>query len=310
MEVRSVQVVFVRHAESEDNVKIKALCEALVSAQSFKLPTWEQICKIVGLLEFELNSKLSQLGGRQAADMRMILQTRRFWEQNFDVVAYSPLIRARETSRTILPEAVFEQAECLDLLREISPFEQLVKSCVAKKIQDFEHWLADTDVKRILIVGHCQYFNSLLGMKTLMRNCDVWESTVTFPVDMARSSVVRGRPSQCVWASPKLLHRSALSEPHPVGKLFKGALKGWGPEENEDSEAAEDDASNIANQAVREDDTVVNDLDENSDEPVCRFCQVRDVCAHILTLPSLNINTGSCPFFLRRLPSRRPPSGA
>ena len=207
----------------------------------------------------------------------MILKSRGFWEQNFDLVAYSPMKRAVETSCIILPDSVVGKSQCLEILREISPIEQLIKSRVAKKIQEFESWLSNTppSVKKLVLIGHCQYFNSLLGMKTLMRNCDVWQSEVTLPTSASDSAL-------CEWTAPVLLHRSGLSEPHPIGKLFESGWKGWGswgPEEaNETEEIADNDETNTSLPSLSQQqgvDDVVDDLDENSDEPTCRICQVR-----------------------------------
>ena len=280
MDARRVEVFIIRHAESEENVKIKALCEAVVQFQSLKLPSWAQLSQVASLLECELDSKLSDHGKRQAKDMQMILKSRGFWEQNFDLVAYSPMKRAVETSCIILPDSVVGKSQCLEILREISPIEQLIKSRVAKKIQEFESWLSNTptSVKKIVLIGHCQYFNSLLGMKTLMRNCDVWQSAVTLPTSAPGST-------RCDWTAPVLLYRSGLSEPHPIGKLFESGWKGWGgwgPEETNETDALTDnDETNTSlpsrDQLLQQQDVddVVDDLDDNSDEPTCRICQVR-----------------------------------
>lgn len=285
MEDRRVEVFIIRHAESEENVKIRALCEAIVQLQSFKLPSWDQVSKIASLLECELDSKLSDYGKRQAKDMQMILKSCGFWQQEFDLVGYSPMIRAVETCSTIVPETVFERSERLEILREISPVEQLIKSRVAKKIQDFESWLRSTpaSVKKIVLIGHCQYFNSLLGMKTLMRNCDVWQSTVSFPISGSDRTQPYAVLPKCAWATPVLLHRSGLSEPHPIGKLFDSGWKGWGgwgPEEPSETDATgggndDDIHTRVRNlKEEQDDDDIVNDLDDNSDEPICRICQV------------------------------------
>jgi hypothetical protein len=170
----------------------------------------------------------------------------------------------------------------LEDLREITPFEQLSKSKVALKVAKFESWLrqryADPSVSHIVVVGHCQYFNNLLGMKTLMRNCDVWRSGVTFADDNnSAGSICRG-----VWTAPTLLFRSGLSEPHPIGKVFKSlpwlqGMGGWHAEEEDDEgEEATGTGTNRANSSAtstgpRGGDEVEDDL---TDEPVCRICQV------------------------------------
>lgn len=280
---RNMEVFFLRHAESEENVKLKALCDVVVSFQSCKLPSWNQVCKTISMFEYELNSMVSGLGKNQLKDMKMILEARGFWKQEFDFIMYSPMVRAAETCHSILPERLIQKSSCLDILREISPIEQLIKSCVTKKIQDFEGWLASTPMstKRILVVGHCQYFNSLLGMKTLMRNCDVWRSTVTLPRMISSSPPSQSRPSQCVWTVPVLVHRTALSEAHPIGKLLRGSWKnfgGWeaeGAEEDNNTEQDRDVARSGDGVDMDRVDEVVNDLDDNNNEPVCRICQVK-----------------------------------
>lgn len=281
----SLEVVFIRHAESEDNIKVKALCGALCRIKELKLPTLVQINQVLKLLEYDLDSQVSPLGKRQLIDMAMMLQARGFWKDGFDCIVYSPLVRAKESSLALLPAPVHSTSECLDILKEISPFEQFSKHHVNKKLLQFEEWLHEKSktAKRILVIGHCQYFNNLLGMKILMRNCDVWRSSVTFTSQEDGTAPVTGGRLQCTWAAPVLLHRSALSPPHPIGRVFKGVWgfegSGWGPEEGEEGDwddGAEDEGSDSRptglNRPAVEIDEVVNDLDEN--EPMCRICQV------------------------------------
>jgi phosphohistidine phosphatase SixA len=278
---KSIDVTFIRHAESEDNLKVKALCEILVGLRKGKLPTFQQLILVAKLLEYDLDSNLSQHGKRQALDMSMILKTKGFWDLPIDCVVYSPLIRATESCMTIVPVHLRDSCICLEELREITPFEQLVKSKVELKVSVFEKWLLSRagEVNHVVVVGHCQYFNNLLGMKTLMRNCDVWRSSVTFPSADAGVEVC-GRVG--AWAVPQLLHRSALSQPHPIGKVFQGipALEGWsgwGPEDAEQSaqgslgEADDGADMDAQSQAARDNDEVEDDL---TNEPVCRICQV------------------------------------
>lgn len=280
-----LEVVFIRHAESEDNIKVKALCGALCRIKELKLPTLMQFQQVLKLLDYDLDSGVSPLGKRQLIDMAMMLEARGFWADEFDSVVYSPLVRAKETSLALLPAPIHSISECLDILEEISPLEQFSKHHVNKKLLNFELWLQDKSktAKRILVIGHCQYFNNLLGMKTLMRNCDVWRSSVTFLSHENGMVPVSDGRLQCTWAVPVLLHRSALSPPHPIGRVFKGvwgfAGSGWGPEEGEEADwedGAEEEESDTRptslNRPAAEDDEVINDLDEN--EPMCRICQV------------------------------------
>lgn len=280
--VKALEVLFVRHAESEDNIKVKAFCGALRRIKALQLPSWNQLQQSLKLLDHELDSQLSSLGKRQLIDMSMMLQARGFWQEDFDSIVYSPLIRAIETSKALMPPLIDNKAQCLDILREIAPLEQFSRLQVNKKLLEFELWLQDQSKtsKRILVIGHCQYFNNLLGMKTLMRNCDVWRSTVVFPSPENGGAIINGR-LECTWSTPELLHRSALSQPHPIGKLMNGiwGFSGWGPEEGEEDvdldDLFEEEGQNMAFDRVvhqQAGDEVVNDLDEN--EPMCRICQV------------------------------------
>jgi phosphohistidine phosphatase SixA len=289
---KSIDVTFIRHAESEDNLKVKALCEVLVGFRKGKLPSFQQLLLVLGLLEYDIDSNLSQHGKRQASDMSMILKTKGFWDRPIDCIVYSPLIRATETCMTIRPSNVQDRCICLEELREITPFEQLSKAKVDQKVAVFEKWLLTRagDVSHVVVVGHCQCFNNLLGMKTLMRNCDVWRSSVTFSEEeTGASTTLSGRVG--AWAAPQLLHRSALSQPHPIGKVFQGipALEGWsgwGPEDaqesvQEDGEEDEDGGElDAQRRAARDNDEVEDDL---TNEPVCRICQVQYVdCTYFI----------------------------
>jgi len=73
---RTVDVYFVRHAESMENVKMHGLREAIRRLKKFQLPTLEQVTKSVQLVlqMMELDAELSILGDRQLIDMRAILE--------------------------------------------------------------------------------------------------------------------------------------------------------------------------------------------------------------------------------------------
>ena len=284
IEDRQLQVTFIRHAESEDNLKVKALCEILVGLRKLKIPTVQQLMKCARLLEYDLDSSLSVLGKRQVVDIAMTLETRKFWDESFDYIVHSPLIRATETCLAIVPAEIRNKCMSLSVLCEITPFEQLMKATIEQKMTSFENWLRSlpTHTSKIVVVGHCQYFNNLLGMKTLMRNCDVWRSTVTLPgLDggpspggSAASEIRTGR-----WEAPVLLHRSALSEPHPIGKVIKGipwleGWSGWGPEQDSGDESDSEDVTVDSRRSAARGSGGEEVEDDLTDEPVCRICQV------------------------------------
>ena len=74
-----MEITFIRHGESEDNLKVKALCQLISRVGQGKLPSYEILAAAAGLLRYDVNSSLSVLGKRQALDMKMILDSNRFW---------------------------------------------------------------------------------------------------------------------------------------------------------------------------------------------------------------------------------------
>jgi broad specificity phosphatase PhoE len=280
-----LEVTFIRHAESEDNIRVKALCEFILALCQGKLPSFEQLKVACGLLRYDTagNSHLSVLGKRQAANMKMLLESRRFWEKGVDCIAHSTLTRATDTCSLIVPEVLRPTVIPLDLLREITPIEEMSKSVIKDRVAKLEKWLRSLPegTAHVVVFGHCQYFNHLLGLKTLMRNCDVWRSTVTFDETPDVGTW------KATWTAPKLLFRTALSEPHPVGRLYQaqpwlklvcgkfGAEAAEEPLNNGDSnEGAVSRAGGEATTPRSADTAGIEVEDDLTDEPVCRICQV------------------------------------
>jgi hypothetical protein len=65
----------------------------------------------------------------------------------------------------------------LPTLMERTPLEWLNPTLLANRIAEFEDWLAAQPESRIAIVGHSQYFKTMLGLTFKFQNCDVWELT-------------------------------------------------------------------------------------------------------------------------------------
>jgi broad specificity phosphatase PhoE len=280
-----LRVTFIRHAESEDNIRVKALCESILMLCQGKLPSFKQL-KVACKLFPDTNTYLSALGKRQAADMKMLLESRRFWEKGVDCIAHSTLTRATDTCGFIVPDVLRPKVTPLHLLREITPVEQLLKPFFNRRVAKLENWLRSRSEEsaHIVVFGHCQYFNYVLGMKTLMRNCDVWRSTVTFDETPDVGTW------KATWTAPKLLFRTALSEPHPVGKLYNafpwlklvygkfGAEAAEEPVHDGDScindvGGSQDTSGKSGPVAAGTMGTEVSD-DLNTDEPVRGVCQV------------------------------------
>jgi hypothetical protein len=60
---------------------------------------------------------------------------------------------------------------------ERTPMEWLNPAALDLRIEEFEEWLDSIQEERICVVGHSQYFKTMLGMSYKFKNCDVWQLT-------------------------------------------------------------------------------------------------------------------------------------
>ena len=134
-----VEVVFIRHAESEENVKVRHCCEAIQAIKHFTLPTLSQIQCITSLLfqyiTYDLDAKVTMLGKRQLKDMKLMLQQEKFWTTE-DICVYSPMERTAHTCKELVPNDM--KCEVLTDLREFSPLEHLLSSHKTVRVKSFE----------------------------------------------------------------------------------------------------------------------------------------------------------------------------
>ena len=97
-------LILIRHAQSEENVKVIDLIEGLQQLRHFRSPGWKCLRSTCSLLQLTIDSLLSPLGEQQIADMHRILEENDFWQQlKPDLIVCSPLIRAAETCEGVLP---------------------------------------------------------------------------------------------------------------------------------------------------------------------------------------------------------------
>ena len=138
-----------------------------------------------------------------------------------------------------------------------SPLFAFYSATLLERIERFKIWLAARDEENILIVGHSQYFKKMLGLSSLMRNCDVWQCDFTSEAIVNSESTCGLTAPTAIyeWSNLNLLHRTELSDMHPYDKMM-GQNK-----EKEEKEREE---------KIGED--VYNDL--HPEEPACRICQV------------------------------------
>jgi len=267
---RRATVTFVRHAQSEENVKFESLSEGLKSMGKFSAPSWKSVRSGVSLLRTSLDSDLSPLGRRQVIDMNEILKADRYWmKRSRDdppfVICHSPLKRARDTCLGILAVGMdtSDRLVELELLREATPFEHIFGGTLKKRIAAFEAWIRDHKSTNIIVVGHSQYFKKMLSMKSMMRNVDVWEAHLEWDeLDGAN----------CAWSKPKLLYRSTLANAHPLREeveeeqeeeVNRGKGRGGGGNSTSSSSSAASPSTMLAPE-------VYNDLHDHL--PTCRIC--------------------------------------
>uniref|UniRef100_A0A7S3UWU4 Phosphoglycerate mutase n=1 Tax=Heterosigma akashiwo TaxID=2829 RepID=A0A7S3UWU4_HETAK len=227
-------VYLIRHAETEENVKLHGLEQTGRRLKQFKLPKGRELLDgcifLLMCLQNKTDARLSSHGREQICQMREILKENSFLETNkISVIVHSPLQRARETCKGLfgaaadgsvgaeegdrdsslgehigkpdgssLPNHVRHVAE-LDCLREITAWENSIegKSKFRQRVQALENWLSCCSENNIAVVGHSEYFMYMLGLpkSEKFKNCDVWK--VEMSVD-----AVQNRPGQCCRLGP------------------------------------------------------------------------------------------------------------
>lgn len=189
----SKTIYLIRHAESEENVKMHGLQEVGTSIMQRRLPTSEDMGKGMSFIYSgatgDTDSDLSPQGKEQIRELNRMMDVdsqKNMYSviNDVEMIGHSPLIRARETcygafglDRNELPENVFE----LPCLEEVTPWETVVqgrKNTVQKRLEELHDWIdKQTDASTIALVGHSEYFMIMLGISRAEKfwNCDVWK---------------------------------------------------------------------------------------------------------------------------------------
>ena len=118
----------------------------------------------------------------QVEEMQKIISKEKFIG-SIQKIVHSPLIRAKDTCYGIFDlssrgdESPPIPVSSLDCLREVTPYESLVKRRrpLMDRIVTLHEWLDSQDEERIAIVGHSEYFMVMLGLTEKFKNCDVWK---------------------------------------------------------------------------------------------------------------------------------------
>lgn len=203
-------VFLIRHAESEENRRLASFKTTMKTLARFRLPNTKDVTAGFGLLNVyeNVDSHVSEFGQRQIEHMAAVLEQSDFVRRSkIQLVAHSPLIRARETCQGMLgvascqaggpdadndedddgrPKAALgEVAEVLelDLLIEKTPAEWLPgnSGSLEKRLRALEDWVAAQSHTVIALVGHSQFFKALLELDYKFGNCDVMEVQFNAP---------------------------------------------------------------------------------------------------------------------------------
>ena len=180
-------IYLIRHAESEENRRIGSLGKCYGDLRSFRLPSTKDVTSSLGLLNVpaQIDSDVSEEGRLQISTVGDELRRDNFvTEHGIEMVAHSPLKRARQTALGMLgcmtpsnKDVNIGRVEETALLTEKTPAEWLPGNIgsLHKRIGDLEEWLRAQPETRIALVGHSQFFKAMLGLKFKFGNCDVWQ---------------------------------------------------------------------------------------------------------------------------------------
>lgn len=242
--MKSVQVVLIRHAQSEENVSINNFVDCVAACRRCNFPTCSQLMSPCAICwtSLGLDAPLSSLGTQQIEDMEGILKREMFLDSfKPDIIVNSPLQRAKKTAEGIFPkdfrddkknesttanfqdnvgvEPVRLELKCL---QEATPAEHCCSSATLNaRIRQFEEWIMQFNGERVVVVGHSQYFKKMLGLTELFRNCDVWQGTAMYPMSTASSLTTPPMKEVVQWQDLRLLHRTSLAEAHRFSSFNK-----------------------------------------------------------------------------------------
>jgi len=185
-------IYLIRHAESEENVKMHGLQEVGVSLYERRLPSSGDVNNSLQFIYSgatgDTDSDLSPQGKEQVKELFQVLdeESQKSFHSlinDVDMIGHSPLIRARETCYGAFgldKNDEHENVVELKCLEEATPWETVVqgrKNTVHKRIEELNEWIENqTEASTIALVGHSEYFMIMLGISRAEKfwNCDVW----------------------------------------------------------------------------------------------------------------------------------------
>lgn len=215
-------VYLIRHAESELNRRVNALCEVGRSMRRISLPSRQHVSASMQLIAIsrQVDTAVSVKGEAKIRRMAEKL-TSEGLATTLELIVHSPLLRAKMTCMEGLGVSATNQHDMgsgqrvvsLDILQERLLSEWVGpkgKDKLGKRIALFETWLEEQPEETVAVVGHSQYFKEMLLLDFKFGNCDVWKLVFDPNSDSEASelSTVDGRsyrlPPQ--WTGLELIH--------------------------------------------------------------------------------------------------------
>jgi broad specificity phosphatase PhoE len=203
----------IRHAESEENRRLASLQTVWSDLTKLRLPNSSDVWSSLHLVRIfdQVDSHVSDFGKQQIAHMAKVLRESDFVKSHqIQLVAHSPLLRAKETSQGMLGHALENKDNVppprvleLDLLIEKTPAEWIpgnLGSLIAR-LRSLEEWIIQQPEDNIALVGHSQYFKALLKLDYKFPNCSVYSAQ--FDGETKR------------WSSITEIHACELTEEKP-----------------------------------------------------------------------------------------------
>jgi phosphohistidine phosphatase SixA len=199
---KKITIYLIRHAETEENVKMYGLQEVGNSIYGCRVPSSKDLSSSLsflgGVVKGDTDSDLSQNGKQQIDELFQIMNNCRKNNdvansviESVDIIGHSPLTRAKETCFGVFglnnndndnnnenKKNVVE----LSCLEEVTPWETAVsgrRNTVHKRIGELKEWIESQkdSTSSIALVGHSEYFMIMLGVSRSekFQNCDVWK---------------------------------------------------------------------------------------------------------------------------------------
>lgn len=182
-------IYLIRHAESEENRRVGSLKSAAKAVARFSWPSSKDISAALELVRVneQIDSAVSEFGKQQIVHMTAVMKESNFVAlKKIQLVAHSPLLRAKETSLGMLgctassglvAVAPIETVHELEMLKERTPVEWLPGGIASfyTRMAALEDWIAERPETVIVLVGHSQFFKALLKLDYKFGNCDVMQ---------------------------------------------------------------------------------------------------------------------------------------